>query len=462
VTLSSPVPAPATSPAPATAAVTAALTAETTSPRLRECPGCGLVQHVPALAPGNSAYCARCPTLLRRVSTHRLQHMAALTVAGLALLVVMCSSALMSVETAGIRHVADLFSGPEELVRQDMAPLGFVVIFVTVLAPLIRLAGTLYVLARAHERRPPRHLRRVFAVAERLRPWSMIEVFVLGVFVAYVKLGDLVTIGLRTGVYALLALTIVLVWLDSALDREAVWERLDHDDPRDGLTGETTNVGGRTADVAGHRTGIVGCETCGLVCASEPGRGHCPRCDSALHPRRRNSIQRTWALVIAAAILYVPANYYPVLSVVQLGAGQPSTILGGVEELVHARQYPLAALVFFASIAVPVLKLTGLSVMLVATQTRRAGWLRDRTRLYHVVRFIGRWSMIDIFMESLLGALVTFGAVITIQPGLGALAFCAVVILTMFAAETFDPRLMWDAAIPRAAPAAIPAAAIGD
>jgi paraquat-inducible protein A len=290
------------------------------------------------------------------------------------------------------------------------------------------------VLIRAHERQPPRHLRRVFAMAERLRPWSMIEVFVLGVFVAYVKLGDLVTIGLLTGVYALFALMILLVWLDSALDRERVWERLDHADRREAPPG------------GGPRAGWVGCETCGLV--SRPGlfQRCCPRCDSVLHRRRPNSIQRTWALIIAAAILYVPANYYPVLSIVQLGAAQPSTILGGVEELVAARQYPLAALVFFASIAVPLLKLVGLSTMLIATQTGRAGWLRDRTRLYHIVRFIGRWSMIDIFMESLLGALVVFGAVITIQPGYGALAFCAVVILTMFAAETFDPRLMWDRA----------------
>jgi len=138
-----------------------------------------------------------------------------------------------------------------------------------------------------------------------------------------------------------------------------------------------------------------------------------------------------------------------VLSVVQHGAGQPSTILGGVEELVKAGQYPLAVLVFFASIAVPVLKLVGLSLMLITIQMGRAGWLRDRVRLYHIVRFIGRWSMIDIFMESLLGALVAFGSVITIEPGVGALAFCAVVILTMFAAETFDPRLMWDAAAQR-------------
>jgi len=422
--------------------------AKLTEPQLRECPGCGLFQTVPALAPGMTAQCIRCPTTLRRTSTHRLDHIIAITVAAFVLLVVMCSTTLMSVETAGISHTANLFSGPEELVRRNMAALGAVVVFVTVLAPLGRLIGALYVLVRSHESRPPRHLRRVFALAEKLRPWSMIDVFVFGVFVAYVKLGDLVTIGLAAGVYALLALTFVLVWMDSALDREAVWDRLDHRSP----------TGGSCRGSAG----AVGCETCGLVSMPPPEDERCPRCESVLHERKPDSIARTWALVIAAAVLYIPANYYPVLTVVQLGAGQPSTILGGVEELLSARQYPLAALVFFASIAVPMLKLAGLSIMLIATQTGRVGWLRDRTRLYHIVRFIGRWSMIDIFMESLLGALVVFGSVITIEPGVGALAFCGVVILTMFAAETFDPRLMWDAAEERQAPRADPGFAAGD
>ena len=406
----------------------------TTRPQLHECPGCGLLQTVPALALGMSAQCVRCPTTLRRTSAHRPDHIAALVVAAFVLLVVMCSTNLMSVETAGIKRTADLFSGPEELVRQNMAALGAVVLFVTVLAPLARLVGTLYVLIGLHEERPRHHLRRVFAWAERLRPWSMIEVFVLGVFVAYVKLGDLVTIGLMAGVYALLALMFVLVWMDSALDREAIWERLDR---RDVFRGPYTSAE------------VIGCETCGLVSAPREDDPRCPRCYSKLHERKPDSVARTWALVIAAALLYIPANYYPVLTVIQLGAGQPSTILGGVEELVTARQYPLAALVFFASIAVPMLKLIGLSVMLITIQTGRSGWLRDRTRLYHIVRFIGRWSMIDIFMEALLGALVAFGSVITIQPGVGALAFCGVVILTMFAAETFDPRLMWDAAAER-------------
>jgi len=403
-----------------------------TEPQLRECPGCGLFQTVPALALGVTAQCIRCSTILRRTSRHRHDHLIALAATAFILLVIMCSTQLMSVDKAGIFHAADLFSGPDELVRQDMAPLAAVVIFVTVLAPFARLIGTLYVLIRSHEPVPPRHLRRVFALAEKLRPWSMIDVFVFGVFVAYVKLGDLVTIGLLTGVYALLGLTFVLVWMDAALDRETVWERLDH-----------RNVNDRACRGAAD---AIGCETCGLVSTPHYEDDRCPRCESALHARKPNSIARTWALVIAAAIFYIPANYYPVLSVVQLGAGQPSTILGGVEELVTAGQYPLAALVFFASILVPVLKLVGLSIMLTATQIGAVAWLRDRTRLYHIVRFIGRWSMIDIFMESLLGALVVFGSVITIEPGVGAIAFCAVVVLTMIAAETFDPRLMWDAA----------------
>jgi paraquat-inducible protein A len=418
-----------------------------TTPQLRACPGCDLLQSIPALASGTSAQCSRCSTTLRRVSAHRRDHVAALTLAALVLLIVMCSTNLMSVQTAGIRHVADLFSGPEELVHRNMAALAAAVLFVTVVAPFGRICALLYVLGRSHERSPPRHLRRLYAWTEKLRPWSMIDVFVLGILVAYVKLGDVVTIRLSIGVYALFVLAFVLVWIDSALDREALWEALD------GNTQPTDPI---------HGFGdLIGCEVCGFVNMRQSQHQHCRRCDSRLHLRKPNSVARTWALVLAAVILYVPANYYPVLTVVQLGAGQPSTILGGIRELISARMYPLAALVFFASILVPALKLVGLTFMLLMTQTRSTAWLRDRTRLYRIVAFIGRWSMIDIFMESLLGALVVFGSVITIQPGTGAIAFCSVVILTMFAAETFDPRLMWDAAGQNVTEAADGPAAIG-
>jgi len=389
------------------------------------------------------AQCARCRITLVSVSSHPLNHSIALTLAALMLMVVMCTTTLMSVQTAGILLHAGLFSGPEELARRGMDGLAIVVIFVTVLAPAGKLLSTLYVLIRLREAAPPRHLRRVFALAEKLRPWSMIEVFVLGVFVAYVKLGDLVHIVLDTGVYALLALTVVIIWADTSIDRELIWERLGRGDARIRLDPQRSSLG----DPAG-------CETCGLVSDLRGEHQRCPRCNSALHPRKPGSLSRTWALTIAAAVLYIPANYFPVLTVVQLGAGAPSTILGGVEELLESHMYPLAALVFFASIAVPMLKLVGLSIMLISAQTGHTAWLRDRTRLYYVVRWVGRWSMIDIFMEALLGALVRFGALVTIEPGIGAVAFCGVVILTMFAAETFDPRIMWDAAAARTKTAA--------
>ena len=415
-----------------------------TPPQVQECHGCGLFQAIPALTPGTTARCARCPTSLERATAHRLDQSIAFTAAALVLLIIMCATTLMSVQTAGITLHAGLFSGPEELVHRGMAGLAAVVVFVTVIAPFGKLVGTLYVLIRLHEATPPHHLRRVFALAEKLRTWSMIEVFVFGVFVAYVKLGDLVQIGLDAGVFALLALTFVIIWTDSALDREAIWDKLDRKD----VTDET----GRVASLGRVPVGAVGCETCRLVSVPQHDHPSCPRCGSVLHARKPDSVARTWALVVAAAVLYVPANLYPVLTVMQLGAGSPSTILGGVRELVSSHMYLLAALVFFASVAVPMLKLVGLSVMLIATQTGRAGWLRDRTRLYYIVRWIGRWSMIDIFMEALLGALVRFGTVVTIEPGIGAVSFCGVVILTIFAAETFDPRLMWDRAAERLAP----------
>ena len=413
-----------------------------TQPKLRECQGCGLFHMIPALTPGTSAHCTRCPTSLHRTNAHPLEHSIALVAAALVLLLIMCTTTLMSVQKAGIMHGAGLFSGPEELVHRGMPGLAIVVVFVTVVAPFVKLLGELYVLIRLHETTPPPHLRHVFVLTEKLRPWSMIEVFVFGVFVAYVKLGDVVQIGLDAGVYALLALTFVVIWADGALDREAIWERLD----RRGQTDNTVELASEGASQNPVPVGAVACETCELVSVPRPGDPRCPRCDSALHARKPDSLTRTWTLVIAAAVLYVPANLFPVLTVMQLGAGSPSTILGGVRELVATGMYPLAALVFFASVAVPSLKIIGLTIMLVATQTGRTGWLQDRTRLYYAVRWIGRWSMIDIFMEALLGALVRFGSVVTIEPGIGAVAFCGVVILTIFAAETFDPRVMWDTA----------------
>jgi paraquat-inducible protein A len=424
-----------------------------TRPQLRECPGCGLFQIVPAMAPGLRSNCTRCGTALRITRVDPLNRHLALTFAAMVLFVVVWEAMLMKVSAVGIVRETFLESGPRELVARGLWPLAIAVAFTTAYAPLGKFLATLYVLIGLKMRRPPPRIRDMFLLSRRLNTWCMLEVLLLGVFVAYTKLGDLVTIELGPAVYALGVLTVVWVWAEVVFDPHAVWDEIE----RRGLTSAPMPAEAPLA----WRPGAMGCESCGLVCVPAETDGHCPRCGSWVHERKPNSVSRTWALVIAAIVLYIPANVYPVLTVIQLGAGEPSTIMGGVEELLDSGMYPLAALVFFASIMVPLFKLLGLGSMLTATQLGRPGagasiLLRERTVLYHVVAWIGRWSMVDIFMESLLGALVQFGRAVTIEPGVGALAFCAVVFITIFAAETFDPRLMWDAAgrNPHRAPAA--------
>jgi paraquat-inducible protein A len=266
----------------------------------------------------------------------------------------------------------------------------------------------------------------------------MIEVYLLGLFVAYTKLVDMAQVHVGIALFAFSGVMVAMAAVDSALDPEAVWQAID----RSSDSGASERPAMKQS-VAG----AVGCHCCGLV--SRIGRhahAQCPRCGSALHARKPNSIPRTWALLLAAAIMYVPANIYPVMTVISLGQGAPDTILSGVEELAHSGMWPLALLVFFASITVPMLKLIGLIVMLVATRMRSGYRLRDRTVLYRIVEFVGRWSMIDVFMLSILVGLVQLGNLATIEPGIGAVSFASVVILTMLAAESFDPRLMWDAA----------------
>jgi paraquat-inducible protein A len=317
-----------------------------------------------------------------------------------------------------------------------------VVLVTTVAAPLARVLGMIAVLLGLRLKRPPRELRDIYAWVEHLHPWSMIEIYLLGLFVAYVRLSGMAVVDIGPAIYALFALMVIMVLADYTLDEQAVWEAMEPQNRRLRHALDLHLTAPERPGPHQHRWRI-GCDTCRLVSRSAPGL-QCSRCGFRLRDRRPASLQRTWAFALAAMVLYIPANTYPVLTVVSLGAGQPSTILGGVRELLELGMWPLAGLVFFASVAVPVLKLIGLGILLISTHMGTSRALHDRTVLYRVVEAIGRWSMIDIFMESILVALVQFGQLASVYPGPGAIAFAAVVILTMLAARSFDPRVMWD------------------
>ena len=190
--------------------------------------------------------------------------------------------------------------------------------------------------------------------------------------------------------------------------------------------------------------GLIICGECHRLHRRSAAHLHCQRCGARLHARRPHSIARTWALLLAAAILYIPANLLPIMSVNFLGNGAPATIMGGVIELIHAGMLPIASVVFIASILVPSFKLCGLVLLLYSVQRQQRLSPRQRILMYRFIEWIGRWSMLDIFVIAILVALVRFGNLASIEAGPGAAAFALVVVLTMLAATSFDPRLIWD------------------
>ncbi|MBB6254572.1 paraquat-inducible protein A [Nitrospirillum iridis] len=199
--------------------------------------------------------------------------------------------------------------------------------------------------------------------------------------------------------------------------------------------------------------GLVACPHCRLVCrdiaTDTPtlrGRLRCPRCAGRLHPRKVDSLSRTWALLIAAVILYIPANLFPVMETVTLFGTQDDTILSGIAYFWTSGSPELAILIFSVSILVPLLKLATLSALALSIHRRAAGGTHQRARLFRIVEFVGRWSMLDVFVVALMVGLVHFQGLAVIQAGPGAAAFGAVVVLTMLAAHSFDPRMIWDRA----------------
>jgi paraquat-inducible protein A len=269
---------------------------------------------------------------------------------------------------------------------------------------------------------------------QHFNPWGMVEVFIIGVIVALVKLTHYGSLIPGIALWSLGALTLLLAAVASSFNIHDIWDRVHPMPPENGVA------------LAASARQLVSCHVCGLV---SPGAQHgahadCPRCSAVLHFRKPDSIARSWAFLIAAYILYIPANVLPIMQASSFLGSQDDTIMSGIIYLWHSGSWDLALVVFIASIMVPLLKLIALTLLLITVQRRSAWQPLQRTRLYRIVELVGRWSMLDIYVVAMLAALVQIGSLASIKAGPAALAFGSVVVLTMFAAMEFDPRLIWD------------------
>ncbi len=399
------------------------------------CHECDLLQRNPVLPPGGASRCVRCGCPLHRDLPNSLDKTLALTLAGLVLFIIANSFPFLSFEMQGLETQTTLFTGVKDLYLQGKGEVAAVVLFTSILAPGLQLLLLLLVVLPLRLGRVPPALPRLFRWFQQLLPWGMMDVFMLGILVSVVKLLDMATIVPGTALFAFVILIFVLAGAQTALDPDRVWERV------------RVPPEARRPPRAGER--MLGCGVCELAVPEHAAAGtaaapHCPRCGHRLHRRKPMSLQRTWALVLTAVIFYVPANLFPIMTVTSLGKSQSDTILSGVIFLLHHGMWPLAAVVFIASIFVPLLKLLILILLLLSVQLKSRWRPRERTRLYRITEAIGRWSMVDVYVVTILVALVHLGNLASIRAESGAVFFCAVVIITMFAAAAFDPRLIWD------------------
>ena len=325
------------------------------------CHECGTVHRLPAMPDDTVARCTACGAKIFIRFEQSVPRTLALYLAALFLVLVANAFPIMTMALEGQSNAATILDSAKALYDGGMWPLAIAVALAGVVLPLVKIVGMLAILLPLHFGLRPPWTVVGFRWVERLQPWAMMEVYLLGVIVAYVKLQDLATIHLGVAIFAFIGTILLLAAADARFDPHAIWRRL-------------APQAGPDVLVAKPGTVLLACEQCDQVVRADSAQLHglaCPRCGTEIHRRKPDSLNRTWALVLTAAILYIPANLLPVLTVISFGQGAPSTIVGGVIELVHADMLPVAILVFFASILVPVLKLMALVFLLVSIQL---GW----------------------------------------------------------------------------------------
>jgi paraquat-inducible protein A len=409
--------------------VTAAAPTEAATRAVIGCPDCGTHQELPPLASGDVLSCITCSSPLERRFGQSLPVALCCSAATLLLLLPANFATFLTTEAFGVSRHSYLASTAGSILEGGWPWLALVIFLFVVVFPLVRFGLLTLVLGDLYLGRRRQWHGRAFRWANELETWAMIDVFLLALVVAYVRLEAAIAVHLGIGAMALIAAAVLSLFTRATLDKATVWQLISPDrappDPE--------------ATVA-----CIRCEL--LVPPHKSGGTPCPRCGAALHRREVASIGMTLALTIAAVLLYIPANIYP-MAILPIHYRPTSyTVLRGVIDLADAKFYGLAVLVFIASFVIPVMKLVGLGWCAVSVMTRSRRHLVAKTRVYRLVDEVGRWSMVDPFVIGCIAPVLNYNALIHGGAGPAALPFTAVVVLTVFSAKTFDPRLMWDAA----------------
>ncbi len=395
------------------------------------CPHCDLLVELPALASNSRAVCPRCKTTLcKRIE---FPHKLAMGYAFSALFMLLLANLFpfVNMEVAGVYSQITLTEIPDVMIAEGYSILSALfLVFVQIIPAFCMLAIPLLCLYRAMSFRLKVWLAKAVFIA---KTWCMVEIFLAGVLVSFVKLMAYGDIGVGVSFFAYCIFCVLQVKALQCIDRRWLWQQIA---PLPKLA-TPVEVG-----KPGLQQGVRSCPCCTAILPVD--KLECPRCLTHGHARKHNSLQWTLALLITSVMLYIPANLLPIMVTEAFGSQISSTIMSGVILLWEDGSYPVALVIFIASILVPSLKILAISWLCWDTKWKKQRDREQMLRVYEIVEFVGRWSMIDVFVIAVLSALVRMGRLMSIYPDTGAVLFAMVVILTMFSAMAFDPRLSWD------------------
>jgi paraquat-inducible protein A len=412
---------------------------------LSACPHCDKLLFVSRVAPGKTARCPRCDSRLYRGKRNSIDKTLALCISGLLLFLPAMLLPLFTFEVIGINIKANIFQAMGTILGKGYYFPAAMILLTSIIFPFSRLLLLFFVSLSLKIRRRTLFLPLLFRLYIHLEEWGMVDVYLIGIMVTLIKMRHTADISYELGFFTFCALVLISLACQVVLDRPLFWRRIEELERTDTDTGQVPLS--RQLPATALAAGLLLCHDCGKLLPST--RTRCPRCGAAVHARKPNAVGRTWALIIAAAILFFPANELPIMRVDFLGIPTLSTIMDGIVYFFEEGSYSVGVIILTASVLVPLFKIVGLTIMLLSIHFRGQRWLRQQTKMFHFISFIGRWSMLDIFVIALLSALVQFGFFTTIQAAPAATWFTAVVVLSMFAALSFDPRRLWDACDPQ-------------
>lgn len=391
------------------------------------CADCGAEHTIPSLPANTVAECTRCGRLLDQTDSSLVVAFA-WAFALFSLLLAANSLPVGEVILAGQTRTGFIASGVTSLMAEHWPILAVLFTLFVIVLPILYSGALAIVLGLLCLNFRPHGIGRAFRYCEAIRLWAMPDVLVLAGVVIFMRTQMQLGSSILSGGWCLVAAAAMLMLLPWLLSSHHVWRRIMED-----------------RDAPQHESAIS-CNTCHLVMPLSQESKRCPRCRRRLHLRKPNSINRTVALVLASYILYVPAYYYPMSYSVRPNGIKAHTIISGVERLFSAGFWGAGIIIFAASIVIPLLKLIGLSWLLLSVRYPTFRGLALRTHLHRLIHRIGRWSNTDPFIVALMAPLITFPGLAQVHVGKAALPFALVVTLTMLASRSFDPRLMWDAA----------------